>query len=179
MTIIAALRDGDTVWIGADSRITDSHGLIVSGDHRKWRHISDMFWLGSAGHVRLDAVIGQMKLPSDRHSAYGFAQYLYAAVSDDGWIPEDTKDGGPRQFCYDCIGIDPGGIWLLHGSGVAISTGGEFVAVGSGAPYAYGAAFALSHKSAMDVVTGAVSAAYQYDRDCGGKMLVEQIRIGT
>ncbi|MDE2101420.1 MAG: hypothetical protein KGL39_29505 [Patescibacteria group bacterium] len=179
MTIVCAMKDTDGVWIGSDSRVTSAHGTIITDDYRKWFRkwfrIGEETWIGLAGHIRVERLIGKLSPTQNAPTIWDIVDELHRLVKEDGWTAIESKDGTPQDFCYDAIIVNHGKVWLTHGSGSVLDMGDKFTAIGSGMHFACGAAFAFGGGVQIAIRT-ALEAACHYDRDCGGELFIEKIK---
>ncbi len=72
-----------------------------------------------------------------------------------------------------------GAVWSVAPDGSVWEPSWGFAAIGSGSPYAYGAAF-VAHMdkldwSAEDIVKAALAAAVEFDAGCGGELRVFRV----
>ena len=172
MTVCCAVRDGDAVWIGADGRVTGRDGFLIRDDVEKWRLFGG-FHIAVSGHMRLEVVTSGY---DNTGGAQRLAEQIRFCVKSDGWVSAKVEDGGPEEFCYEMIIVDPERrVWLVDGSGAMLDMGSQFAAIGSGAPYAYGAAFVYPGHGGEAMVKNALAAACRYDRDCGGALFVGKV----
>jgi ATP-dependent protease HslVU (ClpYQ) peptidase subunit len=185
MSIVCAKKTEDGVWIASDKRLCDK-GFIFSDHAEKWVKMSSGLWIGYVGHSAILAALGSVStLTTDELKTRGLASRIREWAREDGWDATST-DGAPPDFSYDLIVVDPskGRVFLLCGDGSATDVGEEFVAIGSGREFAYGAAYAAGVAwtgdddptyMAKDIVTNAVRAAMRYDNECGGDTWVRHV----
>lgn len=180
MTIVCAQRVGNSVWIGSDSRVT-SHTFIYPIGEDKWRAYAGHWWIGFSGTTRLATLLETNDLfvarpPKD---IYDLCSSLLNTVVADGWCSSE-KEQGPRHFGGVLIIVSPDlAVYEVGGRFDPTDYRDKFCAVGSGEPFAYGAAFAIDRqmpKCRTDLMfTRAVEAACAYDVGCAPPIFVKEI----
>jgi ATP-dependent protease HslVU (ClpYQ) peptidase subunit len=178
LTIVCAIHAADGVWIGSDSRCTDG-GRIVPGDYPKWLRKGGL-WFGVAGWAALMPILEGAELPAEPVAAYLELRHILAR---EGWkSPEFDMGsrGGPPMYGFDLLIASPAGVWNCDGDGSIIKAPeGEFVAIGSGSSYAYGAWHALHDRWVSNdsdaQLNYAIEAAIRYDTGCGGEIFVKRL----
>jgi len=173
VTIVCAYKTDRSVWIGSDSRVS-AHGMIVSSDTDKWYHINGVS-IGLAGSARSLSILSEWRW--NAQTIPGFVRDFRTALANDNWESTDRDgNGGPADYPCDMLIVDRDkDLWLVNGDGSAIMVK-TFAAIGSGAPYAYGAAYnAAAHYAPPDLINHVLRAACAYDPDCGGTLVVREI----
>lgn len=91
------------------------------------------------------------------------------ATDDYGWPPTSDQSGGPPYWDFSALLTDGYTLWMI-GAGVRATRVAKWETIGSGASHATGAAVALEalHCPEIRVLEGAVSAAIESHRACGG-----------
>lgn len=180
MTVVCAWRRGPDVWIASDSRMASGGGFVPPVGVRKW-HAINGWHIGHAGAWRFDALLRSKPHKFDVHSTvYEVADHLRHLIIDDHWKAREPESG-PLNLHQEFLLIAPDShVYEVGPAGGVTDMEEEFVAIGSGYDYAYGAVFALS---AIGEATNpaialrvAVQAAIKFDVGCGGREVVEFVR---
>lgn len=184
MTIICAMRDPITgkVWIGADSRTTESGNLLIPTVCRKWRIAKrGRHAVALAGWGRGCDVIRH----ADEEMLFGgdlTAMELSGRIRNlllaDGFSRRDGS--GPVQIQAASLIVVDGRLYDCDDSfAVSEIADGQVWATGSGRGFALGAAHAMRHVAdflaPVDVIKGCVAAACAYDTACGGEPFVTSV----
>jgi hypothetical protein len=154
MSVIAAMRAGDAVVVGADTAIYRDDALVGHVD--KWL-VTRTLALGSVG----DYAVGQASMrpellahePTPRTLAQRLRKHLRASGLQE--VPPGAK--GPDWGC-DWLYVRRGAIWHFDGQ-LAYSDCGPLAAAGTGSDVAMGAMWALERVALGDIVAMAVKAA--------------------
>lgn len=193
MTVIAAVADGSTVWMAADSRAAADDGRIWHG-HPSQPKIARMpvgrhgghALIGHAGTHRLGVMATRVHLGgevdvTDQDDLNSWAQAAADAYTELAFesVPPATDGDG----CLD-------GVWLLGYAGClwyvtagdAYRVGLRYSAIGSGGEFAAGALHALETIGALGEdsvhiergLSLAVEAAIAHDSGCGGSIILER-----
>lgn len=183
MTVIAAIKDAEHIYYGADSRITYDSGPAYDICN-KWRevpskHFDEPILFGSAGSGRLDGVIvSSSKILETCITPYEIADVLKRAVIGDSWRDAKGEDGDPQDYSLEIIMVFNNDIYRIS-SDFSVTPIPDFtlVAVGTGEPYALGAAYAYRNRTSKEQVKVALQAAIKYDPNCGGKIQINEIEL--
>lgn len=177
MTVICALRDGDKVWIGSDSRMTSGGGHIYAGAHQKWIHWGD-WWIGISGTPRLANVIALAPVPPADASVLEIVNTLRRLTKEDDWSAGSpgNGNGGPQDNGHNAIIVTPDRRVFDLGCRWSVTEAFDnFTACGSGCEYAYGAAYASREKPLGQIVMTALQAACVMSATCGEPLFVQQV----
>lgn len=174
MTIVAAVTDGRTVWMGADSAGT-CNGLLISKDKiARYTAGGADYLFGSSG----DSVL----LTAMRHAGDEYRPDPTNPSECDDWA-QNLAETWTKTCCelpYQPVqdGTMPGQgllayagrLWRL-GANIAIPVEGRFAAIGFGEDYAYGAFEVLTrtkafHGSPQNALELAVGAALAWSSHC-------------
>lgn len=183
MTVIAAIKDAERIYYGADSRVTYDSGPVYDVCN-KWRavpsrHFEEPLWLGAAGSGRLDSIIvSSSKILETCITSFEIADVLKRAVIGDSWREAKGEDGAPQDYSVEIIVILNNEIFRIS-SDFSVTPIPDFtlVAVGSGEPYALGAGYAARSKSCKERIKTSIQAAIKYDPNCGGKIQLGEIEL--
>lgn len=178
MTIVVAQREGNRVWIGADSRITSHNSFIYPTVAKKWHKWGD-WWMGCAGSTRLSNLIEAHALDPQPATEQALIVAVRSWIKDDEWNQEVPGGGpGPRSVGSAMLVVTPDRRVLDVSSFWAYSDAGvEFAAIGSGCDYAYGAAHAMRATAipTEERMQIALEAACNYDTGCGEPLFVRAV----
>lgn len=183
MTVIAAIKDSEHIYYGSDSRVTYDSGPAYDICN-KWRevqskHFDEPVMFGAAGSSRLDNIIvSSSKILETCVTPFEIADVLKRAVIADSWRDAKGEDGDPQDYSVDIVMIFNKNIFRIS-SDFSVTAIPDFtlVAVGTGEPYALGAAYAARAKTCKEQVKTAVQAAIKYDPNCGGKVQLGDIEL--
>jgi ATP-dependent protease HslVU (ClpYQ) peptidase subunit len=181
LTIICALKTHDGVWIGADGRVCDD-GKIVNDRVEKWCKNGHGLWLGIAGALRAINMAGTVFVNSEYpvHAIEGIRKL----VEDDGWESEPGK--GPKSYDFTMMITDGKSIWEVAGDGSWVQHRdiGDFVAIGSGADFAFGAYDGIvgwdEQAEGDDIelkglIGDILRCACRRDTSCGGGLFIQKV----
>lgn len=180
MTIIAAIKEVDKIIYGSDTRVTFDNGPAydVATKWRKLKGKSSKFpiYIGSAGSSRLDnLILSSAKNFESASSCFEIADILKRAIAADGWKEEKESGGEPQSYSLDMLVIFQNHLYRIASDmSVTEIPSFEFCAVGSGEPYALGAAHSTNTKNSKERIKKAIQASIKYDPNCGGR-----VQIGT
>lgn len=176
MTVIAAYKDDIGIHLGSDSRITYSNGTKYDLGN-KWRLLKSKaskysIYVGCAGSARLDnLIIANSKLIESATSAFEIGDLIKRAVISDAWKEEKDDGGEPQNYDIDILIIFKNNIYRVGSDFSVIQIPDfTFVAIGTGEPYALGAAHSSRNKSGKELVRLSIQAAMHYDVNCGGRI---------
>ena len=190
MSVIAAVRKGRRVVIGADSQ--DNFGdLRPPADNHaafKLREIEGA-WLGCSGWAVYDDFLAhylrkrsaRAQLRSREEVFDFFLKFWRAIRTDYPYINEQSRSEDKTPFAdLDATFLiaSPGGIFLVS-SNMSVSMFNKYYAIGSGGDFALGALHVLyEHRSdPVDLVEQAVAAAKAYEGGCGGETVIREITL--
>lgn len=183
MTVIAAIKDAEHIYYGADSRVTYDSGPAYDVC-TKWRavpsrHFDEPILIGAAGSGRLDSIIvSSSKILETCMTPFEIADVLKRAVISDSWREAKGEDGAPQDYSVEIIVILNNELFRISSDfSVTPIPDLTLVAVGSGEPYALGAGYAARNKSCKEQVRTSIQAAIKYDPNCGGKIQVGEIEL--
>lgn len=183
MTIIAAYvsKDGNKMAFASDRLMVFGSMLKTRMSEPKWKNIGDDVWVGCSGFqhygVIMHSLDGAAVREIARRGEAHLQQYLRGIVEACGMPTPSSIDEMDDGLESDAIIIVPGvGVFTINnGMTVIRAAKGEFIAIGTGTTYAYGAASALRRlagdNSDIDpkmLVTQACHAACDCDLYCGG-----------
>jgi ATP-dependent protease HslVU (ClpYQ) peptidase subunit len=184
MTIVAAYKDPKSgeVWIGADSRCGSS-GYIFQTSEPKLHRCGD-WWIGHAGTGRAVQLfkdhIAAHKEPvyeTPRHLVEDFFGLLKGA----GFKADDDAKSGP-DYGQELLIARPGELYEVSVNAVITAPSWGFAAIGSGASWAEGAAWALHnsadscfHPHATFLLERSLQAALAFRSDCGGEIVIQRV----
>lgn len=181
MTTIVALVDGETTWLGADSRAT--YGDHYDNDAQKW------FWrhgwaFAISGRMRLVTVLGNHlnDLLADLAGPADFAERVADQLHKHRIEGERSK--GLPTYDSGMLLTRPGELWELDGC-LGVRPVRAFAACGSGWQYAFGAWHAMQNtlkigtiSEAPYIVEAALAAAGAFDVNSGGPPFVARLTAG-
>lgn len=169
MTVVCAAHGADGWYIGSDTRMTIGQDPVRTGE--KWI-VGEGVAIGVSGHSRVLEILRaeRMRIFSDP-DPWVMMGKLRRTMLDDGFQPE--AEPGPRLFSVSAIIVLPGyGIWHVDGALTPVRTIEKFLAIGSGADHATGAAWAAQRQGpdtgASNAVTMGIWAAIALDGACMG-----------
>jgi ATP-dependent protease HslVU (ClpYQ) peptidase subunit len=194
MSVIAAVRKGNTIAVAADSQSNFGDLRPPPENHQvlKLREVGGAI-LAASGWALYDDLLAhylakrKAKTPvslTDRASIFEFFLGFWKAIRKDGCFVNDqsrTDDKSPfADLDATFLVVTPLGIFLVS-SNMSVSEFREFYAIGSGCDFAIGALHALTHEAdekmtAEKLAEAAVNAAIAYDSCCGGKIVVRSIQ---
>lgn len=168
MTIVCGYHACGQTWIGADTNVN-------GGDYIYPEKFSKIVrlgpWaLGIAGSAATPSLIRrkggpivQMKDPQD------IADFLQSLYREAGYKQIDSS--GPPRYDQEVVLASRAGVWSISDGGIVGEPKWGFVAAGSGAWPAFGAAFVAVRlgRGGKEVVERAIGAACALDQKCGGK----------
>lgn len=172
MTVVCMLPTDNGVYFASDRGILDGT-LLLKDDYPKWNQVDNGIWIGCAGARRATQTILNGAHPNLRDvldDPVSIRQYFLSRIEAAGEKPNEEYNtyefealiiqprAEGKSKCYrinNCLTVDR-------------IEKGHFVAIGSGADVAYGAAFGASeHHGKSDVIVRtAVEAACEYERAC-------------
>jgi len=167
MTVIAAISDGNRVYLGGDSALSTDDHIFMSADPKVFDR--DGLVLGFCGTLRFGELIALTKLPPR------------AGKNLDLWVREDVcealrvtalrkgHDIADGEESEAILGVG-GQIYVIDPGPVAYRVRGSYAAIGSGAPFAEGALYATqgSSMSITERLTTALEAAEQHSASVRG-----------
>lgn len=180
MTIIAAIHDPKekVTYIGSDT-------LITSGSHRLGSAgfkfvVHDGWAIGISGRLRTQNLVevSAARILGDISGPMDFCNRIRSLLDEDGYGKADD-DGGSRGYSQFCILASASGVWYVGPDFSYISIpGGVLCANGSGEDYALGAAHlgCAIGLAPREVLRRAIEAAISYETNCGGDILIEELR---
>ena len=181
MTCIAAVKDVERIYYGSDSRVTYDEGPCYDVVN-KWRIIPGRsykypIYIGAAGSSRLDnLIVSSAKNLENATTCFELADMLKKAIANDLWSHNKDDNGDPQTYSVEMIVIFESNLYRISSDlSVTEIPQLEFVAVGSGEPYALGAAYACRNKNGKDRIKNALQAAIKYDPNCGGRIQINMI----
>jgi ATP-dependent protease HslVU (ClpYQ) peptidase subunit len=171
MTIVCGYRDREgAVWIGTDSRTTGGSFIFPEAADKIVRY--GRWTLGHSGQGsgidllrRKGGVIAEARTPED------VAEILQALYKEADFRKMPDDNGAP-DYAQNTILASADSLCGIYGDGSIIVPSWGFLAIGSGSPYAYGAAFALRDyvDAGRVIVMEALEAAAAFNSDCGGEL---------
>lgn len=176
VTIIVAAKGTDGIWIGSDRRSVRDHYPFRDGEP-KWQTGANVT-IGNSGYSRGTYLIEPL-LATRWENVWDLCLAIRKTLMDDGWRHDDEKSA-PINYGPGFIIILQDTIWFPDG-GLTPAQFGNFAAAGSGAQYAYGAAYALNsspftpQQTPERVVRVAIAAAIAHDENCGGDPWVRKL----
>ena len=171
MTIITALSDGETLWLGENTAVTVGDAILIDGTS-KWISFGDWL-LGAAGDsVQIDILrLNSDDLSKPDMDALIIAQAIRDIFKDHDIAAKDEEEATSRYGISCILAHQDGCIYDLDPS-LAISPipAGKLWASGSGRDYALGADAALQglNLSLKDRMDRATNAAITCDVNCPG-----------
>ena len=183
MTILCALQCAHGIYIGSD---TES---IASGDFggRRCHHgpkwaVHGQWAVGVSGQMRLQCLIARhmRELTEGLESPLEFTDRLINEIFVRYDIKSRAETGAPDCGSNFMLAGPLGVIDIDCTLSVRLARPDELIASGCGAPYALGAAYALSgvDVTPVAVVKHAVGAAIAFDTGCGGDPWVHLLEVG-
>ena len=175
MTTVVALRDAARAgaWLASDRQVTGGH-MRVSTDTAKWT-LAPGCALGLCGDGGLVTAIREGAHELDpRWTALDALRFVRARLVGAGAVPR-IEPGQAPWFDLSFVWVAPGRVDKVSTNGdVNGCTDGTLAAIGSGAGFAEGAAFALAQRGATpeEIVRNAVEAACRFDLFSGGEPVV-------
>lgn len=188
MTVIAAIRHDDTVWMGADTQTTDGTGRVWPDSGKLLRvqlapgHTA---LAGCAGHRGIRSLIRRQltdpDYPFDHHDQLDeWAQHVADRLA------VAAREPGPK-LCDNDGHLDACLLLAYNAHCYAISDGvaarvGVLTAIGSGGDLALGALTALHPRlddgliSPAEALRTAIEIAGSYDDACSTTAIIEQLR---
>jgi ATP-dependent protease HslVU (ClpYQ) peptidase subunit len=175
MTIVCGYKDPDgAIWMGADSRTTGGSFIFPEIADKTLRF--GRWTLGHSGQGsgldllrRRGGAIVEAKTPED------VSEIIQGLYKEAEFRKEPDDRGGP-DYCQNSILACSDGLWGIYGDGSIIVPSWGFLAVGSGHPYAYGAAFAVrALVGGSALVDLALRAAIEFDGTCGLPLRVVRV----
>lgn len=147
MTCIVAMRDGDSVIVGADACISTGDSVSVISDKKIFRR-GDMVF-GVCGTVRFLNVVKHVFKPPAFHGK-SFPRYLSAEMLPllqrtliEGGCLATSKDDGTAYQDGNLLVIHDGKIYEVGHDFAVVDSGSEYAAIGSGGEIALGALHVL------------------------------------
>jgi hypothetical protein len=177
MTIIAALTDGRTTWLGSD-RLLGGEKKLIAGDSAKWT-VFDRWAVASTGasfkHHIIESCWSDIS-PSgtSKTSTYDLGQVIIKQFKKHGISPEIDEETRVQKWGGQII-IARAGLVIEYDESMCPSTAipGELVTCGSGWSFAMAAGWALQNVAqeyAPDsIISMAVKAACRFDESCEGE----------
>jgi ATP-dependent protease HslVU (ClpYQ) peptidase subunit len=193
MSVIAAVRKGNTIAVAADSQSNFGDLRPPPANHEvlKLREVGGAI-LAASGWALYDDLLAHYlrrksrspRVLTDRASIFEFFLGFWKAIRKDGCFVNDqsrTDDKSPfADLDATFLAATSHGIFLVS-SNMSVSEFRQFYAIGSGGDFAIGALHALSatageQMSAEEMATAAVGAAIAYDSCCGGSIVVRTVK---
>lgn len=146
MTCIIALKEGNKIYMGADSYVTYESGYSFPTNEPKIFQREDML-IGAAGSARVVQLIKYGVGFPDRAVGQDTMDYLTNNVCSTLWKafseyqPLREPNGFPYFNCQMIVAID-GKLFEIGSDFSAISSASNYICAGGGAHYAYGAMYA-------------------------------------
>ena len=173
MSVICALHENGTTWIGSDTQTQD--GGMVEYCGPKWV-VSKNWAVGIAGDLRTLTLIENCKrsiFSANRTSVFQVAQAIKNLITEDGY--QSNSDYGAQTQGSEFIIASKNNVWSLCQSFAIVGyQEGQLVAQGSGCGLAYGADFVAQDifepKERMEY---AINAAIAKTTSCGGECWVD------
>lgn len=186
MTIVCGYKDPVTgeVWIGADSASV-SGGYRFQAVERKIVRFGD-WWVGVAGLSRgIEVIEATAESYRGPNSIRAIVDEIFAGFERAGFAHDDDRKAGPPCYKQQIIIARPGKLFDIGEDGTVGEPSWGFVACGSGAPWAEGAAWLMhegnKHKirtplfAADAIIDNAIRAALNFRTDCGGEIVIERV----
>lgn len=179
-TICAAVScDGRSIVFGSDTQATLNDARV--SPTQKWV-MAHGWHIGIAGDSRAGSILARHAYDAFRNNerVFDFAETVRALLERFGWRPEN--DGGAPRYrlsgliirSYD--GRFAPELWeFCGGFSLERVASGDFMACGSGAEFARGAAHALRDRSPSERVEAALTAAVDFDIWSGGPLNIETV----
>lgn len=176
MSVVIGTTRGGKTWLAGDSRTSYGDAWVDHGDKQ---HSSDdgKVVLSFVGLSRLDHLIAANRGPLFATAqAPAISDKIRALVIKDGWEP-CKEPGEPHDWDVSGLIATPEGLWhVSRDFTTSFVQPGDVVALGSGGPYALGAAKMLGGTDG-EVVRLAVSAAIACNHTCGGPVWVRSVEL--
>ena len=174
MTIVCAYQPPGSpkVWMASDSQLIGGD-FIYQGTQKKIFRCGD--WLvGASGSPRFNERL--LEPPRVWDDVRQIRDDLFAYAKEIGAESGEDK-GYPTSFAFQFLAGRRSQLFGIASTGAIFRSDWGFLAIGSGQPYAYGAAWAL--KGGMigpaNIVRDAVLAAIAMSCECGGEIQIETV----
>ena len=175
MSILVAMVDKGTVWIGSDTQITNSGMRLML--EPKWS-FAPPWVFGVVGSARAATVMIH-KAPEVFGVADNIHQVCFnarGALLGDGFKPTNGDVPGIPEF--DMLVANGPRLWWIGDdfSGEAVKPNLP-IAIGAGDAYAFGAMMVMQeqHKGPEEVLRAGLRAAMKFSTSCGGEEWVHSI----
>ena len=175
MSVVVGYVGRDAVYISADFQVTSDDG------HKDYEAIKVFprkdYLIGVAGDYKIVNLIEHFEFKLPKKNIKKFIVTELPLLLKDYLEPyrnENDKDGGDE---YNVLIACDGGLYEITENFEASSVS-FFHAIGSGAPYAFGAYHALLFYEPDDpeeILRLAVGAASRYNAFCGGGFMIEKL----
>ncbi|MEM6638457.1 MAG: MFS transporter [Pseudomonadota bacterium] len=190
MSIIVAVRKGDTAVIGADTAESEDD-LVIRAEyivnHSKLVQAGDSV-LGMAGwsatqHI-LDAVVREKKVELDFSSAtsiFDSARALHEVMKSDYFMdPQEEKDQPVESSQISALIVNRNGLFELE-SYRSVAEYTRFWAIGSGKRLAIGAMHALYDRcdDPEDIARAGLAAACDFDDGCCAPVELKRVALSA
>ena len=178
MTCIAAVVEGDRVFMGGDSAASDGCDLVVRADQKVFRN--GPMLMGFAGSFRMGQLLRYSFTPPKHARRKDVHRYMVTDFVDA--VRDCLKKGGFAQRLNEVEAID--GLFVVGYLGRLFTVDtdyqvGEamdgFAAVGSGSSIASGALYVTSGVSARKRIRNALEAAERYSAGVRRPFYVQSI----
>lgn len=176
MTTIAALIDGDTIYMASDSRTTRGWSQYMDANQKIIRR-GEML-IGHSGAVRGAQIVEHTfqipehleGVPTERYMVASFIPALREAFKDQAYSQvDDNRESQDSQFLIAYRGA----LYTIESDFTALKERRNFYAIGSGSAYALGALQTTIGEPARARIERAVQTAISFDSGTGGAVQVE------
>ena len=176
MTIICGYLDkrSGKVWLASDSRTSGDNFIFPEKSIKIVRH--GAWLLGLSGPSRFaEWQNGSEEFETIEGVRDSMIEHVRSVAKDSG-----GEVGDAQHWNVALLAAKQGHLWVVGSDGSIWQPEWGFAAIGSGYPYAYGAAHALfacsdDHVDPETLVRAAVEAAICFCADCGGPVQVFSI----
>ena len=174
MSVVVGYRGRDAVYIAADHQVTSDDGHKDYEANKIFR--GPDYLIGVAGDYKIVTLMEYLgfKLPAKNRDKFIITELpLIIKEYLSPYAQENDKEGGDE---YEIILACDRGLFQINERHEA-SPAPFFHAIGTGAPYAFGAYHALMYEDVSDeeLLGVAVNAAIRYNAFCGGGVAIESL----
>jgi len=182
VSIICAMTDPKTrsVWVGSDTQTCSNSDLIVDRTTPKW-DFGGEWAIGSAGNPAARQAAGRILCADLEQSMHELCSGIHDELKRIGWDSR-SSDGDPPFLNLGMVVVRKGLIYELEPATIGVwPVDSDFIAIGSGCRFSYGAWAALrnlpqSKSHPRWTLTQCIEAAIEYNTSCGGIAWVSEIK---
>lgn len=179
MTIVAAYKGPDGIYLGGDSLASDSSDSIYTSEPKVFSFKG--FCIGYAGSFRFGQILGHCFLPPEHDPSLDDSTYMFVV-----WIEalRDTLSNFGHLKCEDgvdsiasegaAIVVYRDSIYYVQEDLSLLKSASPYAAIGSGMSYALGAMNALedSKLPGEDILRKSIEIAIKFSPRCGGDITI-------